>query len=57
MADEMTDADEDSRGMRALRAYEKERQEQFATGVNCIPLDITDLKRVQNGVAPKSHVH
>jgi hypothetical protein len=44
----MTEADENSPGMKALRAYEKERQEQFAAGVDFIPLDVSDLKRAMS---------
>ncbi|MEY9360703.1 hypothetical protein ABH994_003424 [Bradyrhizobium yuanmingense] len=36
---------------RALRAYEQERQQQFATGVDAIPIDVTDLRRAMNLIA------
>lgn len=39
---------ENSPGMMAFRAYEKERQEQFATDVDTIPLDVSDLQRAMS---------
>ena len=41
-------SDENTPAMRALRAYEKERQEQFATGVDFVPLDVSDLRRAMS---------
>ncbi len=40
--------DENSPGMMAFRAYEKERLEQFVTGVDTIPLDVSDLQRAMS---------
>lgn len=48
MTEERSEPDENSPGMRALRAYEKERQEQFAVGVDFIPLDVSDLRRAMS---------
>ncbi len=33
---------------KALRAYQKERQEQFAAGVDAIPLDVSELRKAMN---------
>ena len=48
MTEERSEPDENSPGMQALRAYEKERQEQFAIGVDFIPLDVSDLRRAMS---------
>ncbi|WP_315751459.1 MULTISPECIES: hypothetical protein [unclassified Bradyrhizobium] len=40
--------DENSPGMITFRAFERERQEEFATGVDAIPLDISDLQRAMS---------
>lgn len=42
---------DDAPVMRALRAYEKERQQQFATGIDAIPIDVTDLRRAMSLIA------
>ena len=44
----MTDPDENTPAIIALRAYEKERQDQFATGIDAIPIDVTDLRRAMS---------
>jgi hypothetical protein len=48
MTEGRSEPDENSPGMRALLAYEKERQEQFAVGVDFIPLDVSDLRRAMS---------
>jgi hypothetical protein len=40
--------DENSPGTIAFRTFERERQEEFATGVDAIPLDISDLQRAMS---------
>jgi hypothetical protein len=47
----MSDPDENAPYMRALRAYEKDRQEQFAAEVDAIPFDVSDLRRAMNQLA------
>jgi hypothetical protein len=44
----MSDPDENAPYMRALRAYETERQEQFAAEVDAIPFDVSDLRRAMS---------
>ena len=47
----MSDADENAPYKRALRAYETERQEQFAAEVDAIPFDVSDLRRAMSQLA------
>jgi hypothetical protein len=44
----MSESDENAPYMKALRAYEKERQAQFATGIDTIPIDVSDLRRAMS---------
>ena len=44
----MTAPDENAPYMRALRAYERERQEQFAAEVDAIPFDVSALRRAMS---------
>lgn len=47
----MSEPDENTPYMTAFRAYEKERQEQFATGIDAIPIDVKDLQRAMHLIA------
>jgi hypothetical protein len=47
----MSDPDENTPYMRAFRAYEKERQEQFAAEVDTLPFDVSDLRRAMSQLA------
>lgn len=45
----MSEPDEkESSYLRALRNYERERQEQFAAGVDAIPFDVSELRRAMS---------
>jgi hypothetical protein len=47
----MTNPDEDTPYMQAFRAFEKERQEEFAAEVDAAPLDVSELRRAMNQIA------
>jgi hypothetical protein len=43
-----TDGNEEPAYQAYWRAYQKERQEQFATGVDAVPLDVSELRRAMS---------
>ncbi|WP_315718129.1 MULTISPECIES: hypothetical protein [unclassified Bradyrhizobium] len=44
----MSEQEQNTPAMVALRAYERERREQFAIGVDTAPLDVSDLQRAMS---------
>jgi hypothetical protein len=48
---EMTDSDENTPYMQAFRAFEKERQEEFAAEVDAAPFDVSELRRAMSQIA------
>lgn len=47
----MSDPDENAPYMRAIRAYETERQEQFAIEVDAISFEVSNLRRAMSQLA------
>lgn len=47
----MTDTDENTPYMKAFRAFEKERQGEFAAEVDAAPFDVSDLRRAMSQIA------